>query len=684
MKKVLFVGEHPWSSTGNANMMAALLEQVDCSQYEVSCFLVNDIHPRDVPNLFTPFPFPFISAKLDGDHWGQKALVELIQIHDFDIMVMVGIDIWRYLEMFHMIEEIREKKKFNWVTLFPYDLTHTRKDWLTWINFVQFPMVYSVYGLEMLHNAIPKVQYFRPPLHNAKAFKPVIGTEKFEFRNKFFPDISKDSLLFGFIGANQIRKGIPRMIQGFAKACQVLPNIYLYLHTDPKGVFNIKQLIVDSGIPEGRIRYKGEGIKIDQKWLVNLYQCFDVSINCSFQEGLSWTVLEAMLCGIPVIASNSTAHKELLEGDCGYLVPANDLEQVPLMTASGPSYVNTVGCNPDAICEGILQLATDSEIRKQYSSAGLSKALDWVANTNHVSDLLEAQENPSVVEDAILFAQHSSAGDVLMTTRALRGLKERHKGLRLVYMTQPCYFGLLESNPYIDELIPWDGKKLKGFYKYTYKPHYDKILRGGWNQLDVRLTDMYHTLCEVEPGEMFLKETGPVPGLLPNQYIVVQTSGGDAYYRTYKHMDDALEMIDPEGKNLKVVHIGGKQDLGLTYPHIDLRGKLNWNESAWVMRHAKAALVIDSFPAHLAGYTGTPVVVLFGPAPARVTQPHKCNPATPMTFIEPNRLQACPFTTSCWGNAGKDVCLNPCINTINPREVADCFIQILVLSGVRS
>lgn len=685
MKKVLFVGEHPWSRTGNANMMAALLEQVDRSQYEAACFLVNDVHPRDVSDIFTPFPFPFINSRLDGDPWGQKALVELLQLHDFDIVVMVGIDIWRYLEIFQMIEKIREMKKFNWIALFPYDLTHVRKDWLTWINFVQFPFVYSVYGLNILQEHLHKVQYFRPPLHNAHMFKPVTDEQKKALKKKFFKDLPDDSVLYGFIGANQIRKGIPRMIQGFAQAAMRDPNIYLYLHTDPKGTYNIKQLIVDSGVPEGRIRYKGEGIKLDFQWLLEVYQSFDVYINCSFQEGLSWTVLEAMLCGLPVIASDTTAHTELLEGEAGIAVPAGDFEQVPLMTASGPSYVNTVACSPADIRDAVLNMA-DPDIRKEYSSRGISKALDWVANTNHVSELLEVQENPSVVEDAILFAQHSSAGDVLMTTRALRGLKERHKGLRLVYMTQPCYFGLLESNPYIDELIPWDGKKLKGFYKHTYKPHYDKILQGGWNQLDVRLTDMYHTLCGVEPGPMFLREQHPVGlGLKPHKYIVVQTSGGDNYYRTYAKMAQVFHELEGTGiEQFDIVQIGSLKDEQLNFMSIDLRGQLSWNESAWVMRNAKAALVIDSFPAHLAGYTGTPAVVLFGPAPIRVTQPHKQFANVPMTYIEPNRLTACPLTTTCWGNAGKEICTSPCINTIDPKEVADALLELLQWKGERN
>lgn len=58
------------------------------------------------------------------------------------------------------------------------------------------------------------------------------------------------------------------------------------------------------------------------------------------------------------------------------------------------------------------------------------------------------------------------------------------------------------------------------------------------------------------------------------------------------------------------------------------------------MKMAKAAVVIDSYPAHLAGAVGTPAVVLFGPAPARVTGPRSDD--AKIICLEPNHLDVCP------------------------------------------
>jgi ADP-heptose:LPS heptosyltransferase len=91
-------------------------------------------------------------------------------------------------------------------------------------------------------------------------------------------------------------------------------------------------------------------------------------------------------------------------------------------------------------------------------------------------------------------------------------------------------------------------------------------------------------------------------------------------------------------------------------------------------------VVIDSFLSHLAGALNTPAVVLFGPAPARVTGP-KGNPEK-LIFLEPNKLDVCPIMTNCWGKAGETQCDSPCINTINPLVVAKALKELLKPFGV--
>lgn len=59
--------------------------------------------------------------------------------------------------------------------------------------------------------------------------------------------------------------------------------------------------------------------------LTQYLQICDVEIACSYREGLPLNLIEAMLCGKPVVASNNRGHRELIkEGINGYLVNADD------------------------------------------------------------------------------------------------------------------------------------------------------------------------------------------------------------------------------------------------------------------------------------------------------------------------------------------------------------------------
>ena len=51
----------------------------------------------------------------------------------------------------------------------------------------------------------------------------------------------------------------------------------------------------------------------------------DVLVACSFREGLPLNLMEAMLCGKPIVASDNRGHRELVTiGKTGYLVPPAD------------------------------------------------------------------------------------------------------------------------------------------------------------------------------------------------------------------------------------------------------------------------------------------------------------------------------------------------------------------------
>jgi glycosyltransferase involved in cell wall biosynthesis len=669
MKKILFVGEHPLAFTGNGGMMNAILSSIDRKRFEVVCYAAetDSIDPVVLAN--TRLPYTIIPAGVRGDIWGTRKLLDVVKRMDFHVLAMIGVDVWRYSDILFELKMVANARGFKWMSIFPYDLQMVRPDWLRFINMVDYPYVYSQYGKALLEGYVPNIQYFRPPLHPYKLFKRYSEKEKKELRKQIFPAASNDLFIFGFVGKNQQRKDPLRLIKAFSLLKRKVPNVSLYLHTDvDRGMFNLRQYCMDVGLGDGDVRGKPQGTVYKNEQMTQIYALMDCLVNCTQQEGLSYTPIESMLCGTPVILSDSTAQKEI--GVEGNLVPCNELNYLPIKGGVGSVHVETKSCKPEDMALLMEKVATNEEFRRDLTERCYKKAREWqsgISNINKV--LMDITKDAAVVmkkERVILFVQHSSAGDVLMTTRCFKGLKERHPGMPLWYMTQSKFHDILIDNPYIDRILDWDEGSISK-YEVVYTPHSKRILRGNWNTLDVRLCDLYHLICEVEPENPMVNPVNPeIP--LPEEYVVVNSAGASPY-RIYGRMGEVVNDWD-----VPIVQIGAVTD-PICKGAIDLRGKLSYRNSAWVMKNALAAICIDSFCSHLAGAVNTPSVVLFGPAPPRTTAPHYVDSGDAI-FIVPNLIKVCPQLGHCSG-VPRVQCKNPCINTIEPLEINKALNSLL-------
>ena len=86
------------------------------------------------------------------------------------------------------------------------------------------------------------------------------------------------------------------------------------------------QLEVDrlKRLPAG-VRFLGP---VGPEKLRELYRESDVFVFPSFFEGFGLVILEAMACGLPVIASDRSAGPDVLDASCGRVVTAGDVEQL--------------------------------------------------------------------------------------------------------------------------------------------------------------------------------------------------------------------------------------------------------------------------------------------------------------------------------------------------------------------
>jgi glycosyltransferase involved in cell wall biosynthesis len=92
---------------------------------------------------------------------------------------------------------------------------------------------------------------------------------------------------------------------------------------------------------------------LDKQELLSLYQKSDCVVNPSLYEGMSNVLLEAMACGLPVIASNVTGNDVLVEHNTnGYLFnlgKQDELIDILKSVVENPAQLNDLGNNARAI-----------------------------------------------------------------------------------------------------------------------------------------------------------------------------------------------------------------------------------------------------------------------------------------------------------------------------------------------
>lgn len=100
------------------------------------------------------------------------------------------------------------------------------------------------------------------------------------------------------------RKDQASLIRAFLKFCREAPNAYLLLAGD--GALRQDCQTLAEACP-GRVRFLGQVENMPA-----LYPICDCAVTASHIEGLPFNVLEALFCGLPVIARDTKGHRDLI------------------------------------------------------------------------------------------------------------------------------------------------------------------------------------------------------------------------------------------------------------------------------------------------------------------------------------------------------------------------------------
>jgi glycosyltransferase involved in cell wall biosynthesis len=110
------------------------------------------------------------------------------------------------------------------------------------------------------------------------------------------------------------------------------------------------------------------------------YKFLDVVVLTSVSEAQPYVILEANIVGIPVVATDVGACREMLEG--------RTLEDTRL----GPSGLITEVTNASATADAILKLITNDELSKAYGKSGIERVKSYYDQDDLLSRYLNVYE----------------------------------------------------------------------------------------------------------------------------------------------------------------------------------------------------------------------------------------------------------------------------------------------------
>jgi N-acetyl-alpha-D-glucosaminyl L-malate synthase BshA len=116
-------------------------------------------------------------------------------------------------------------------------------------------------------------------------------------------------------------KRVLDVVQTFARVRAAMPAVLVFVGDGPDRPA-AEELVAELGL--GRdVRFLG---KVDA--VADLLRCADLFLLPSASESFGLAALEALACGVPVIASDTGGLPEVVSPDCGALVPVGDVEQM--------------------------------------------------------------------------------------------------------------------------------------------------------------------------------------------------------------------------------------------------------------------------------------------------------------------------------------------------------------------
>lgn len=158
----------------------------------------------------------------------------------------------------------------------------------------------------------------------------VVGTNREALRTTL--GIPQNTFVFLCVARNHPQKNYPALFQAFCRLVEAHPDRKFHLLASGRGVPALQADAEAAGLA-GKISFFEFGAPADgseipvmpPQGLVDLYRAADAFVLTSLLEGFSSALLEAMAAGLPIIATNVSGIRDVIQsGENGLLIPSGD------------------------------------------------------------------------------------------------------------------------------------------------------------------------------------------------------------------------------------------------------------------------------------------------------------------------------------------------------------------------
>ncbi|HZH58318.1 MAG TPA: glycosyltransferase family 4 protein [Metabacillus sp.] len=224
----------------------------------------------------------------------------------------------------------------NWLLYYPIERELARHtDCLITIN-------EEDYNLAISHRfRASEIEHVHGVGVDTSRFKPIDKEDGCERRERF--GYKEDDFLMFYAAEFNKNKNQQLLIKVLAKIKDSIPHARLLLAGEGLLQDSCKKLASELGVKH-MVEFLGY-----RNDIVNILQMCDIAVASSLREGLPVNIMEAMACGLPVVATENRGHKELIVNQYnGWTISPenpNDLAEKIVLLATEQHLITTLGKN---------------------------------------------------------------------------------------------------------------------------------------------------------------------------------------------------------------------------------------------------------------------------------------------------------------------------------------------------